>query len=1304
MTPSRASIFVALALMISMASRLLALSPAITPQHIHDAMKAVADWQLAHPSKHALTDWTQGALDAGMMALSDLPAGKKYEDAMLQMGATNDWKLGPRLYHADDHAVGMTYAELYMKHKTPIMIRDMQRCFDAILAKPSQSVLDFTVRGCQSRWSWCDSLFMSPPAWLRLYVVTGERKYLDFMNAQWWATTDFLYDKEEHLYYRDSTYFPSKRLEANGKKVFWGRGNGWAMAGLARVLQYLPKDHGDRARYEALFKAMAEKIRSLQQEDGLWRASLLDPASYPLKETSGSGFYCFALAWGINNGLLDRPTYEPTATKAWAALVDCVQDDGRLTHVQPIGADPKKFDPTSTEVYGVGAFLLAGSEMYKLANLPAPLLPPTDPLGNALHNGLAPEHPRLLMRNADLLALKKQQQTDPLLQRYVCDVLTDADRQLAKPALKHEIPDGLRLLAVSRECLNRTLSLGFAYRWTGDRKYAEKGIWNLLTVCAFPDWNPRHFLDTAEMSAAVGIGYDWLLSAMSDKDRETIRAGLIKHGLSVNAGWGVSAENNWNMVCNGGLLVGSLAVADTDPEFARSIITRALKNIPRASRSYAPHGAWMEGPGYWEYATSYMVLMMAALDSALGHDFNIASTPGLDQSGYFPIYTTAPSGHFLCFADAGSPTFNTPDKPFHPPSSPCLFWLSRKYHNSDFSDAEHDTLSQRKATALDVVWYRPPTGKTPSRSLDRFFDGRVPIFLMRGSWTDPNTLWCGVKAGFNKVNHGHLDLGNFELEAHGIRWAIDLGADNYNLPGYFGKQRWNYYRLVAESHNVPLIGGKGQLPDGVAQVLSVRANQTNPSITIDLTSAYRDRAEQVIRTVSMNETRTSVTVSDRFTLQKPTELIWGMTTDADIQVKPDGTALLTRNGKHLSATIIEPSQAVFTVGSAEQKPPQRENKGIRRLLVTLSAPAGNSVITVTFNQVPIGNIPTTIQVENTLDIAREQETVELPWTNTMPVTVREQGRVIPYQVLEDKLLFQANFAPHETKHFQIAVGSYSNFPIRAYGRYVPERMDDYAWENDRIAFRVYGPALELPPPRGEKLAGSGVDVWCKRTRSLVLDKWYKSGAYHIDHGEGCDCYKSGASRACGGIGVWDGQKLFVSRNWRSQKCIANGPIRTLFELVYDTWDGGTGIRVRETRRISLDAGSNLSRFESLFTITGSNQVAIAVGLDVSQAHHHGGGTMAGGAAERWITNWEQENKPNGITGTAILLPDHICQKAESEGNLMLVAPAFAGKPFIWYAGAGWNKSGDFADEAAWRIYVETAMKRLQHPLKVSLDR
>ncbi len=363
-------------------------------------MERVADWQLAHPSAHPATEWTQGAGDAGMVALAGISGNPKYRDALLAMGEANSWQPGPRMYHADDLAVGQAYAGLYFLYRDPKMIAPLRARLDAILSAPSKiQSLDFHQHYDQASelWSWCDSLFMAPPVWMQLFAATGDERYLDFAVKNWWRTTDYLYDPSEHLYFRDSTYFG--RREANGKKIFWSRGNGWVMAGLVRMLQLLPANHPSRARFEHLFREMAETILTYQQPDGLWRSSLLDPDDYPLKEASGSGFYAYALAWGVNQGLLDSEKFKPAIRKAWAALVECVDADGKLTHVQPIGSDPKMFPADSTEVYGVGAFLLAGSELYRMA-----LFEKTEP-ENAKPVAIRVTNPASLYRHCETVEL-----------------------------------------------------------------------------------------------------------------------------------------------------------------------------------------------------------------------------------------------------------------------------------------------------------------------------------------------------------------------------------------------------------------------------------------------------------------------------------------------------------------------------------------------------------------------------------------------------------------------------------------------------------------------------------------------------------------------------------------------------------------------------------------------------------------------------------------------------------------------------------------------------------------------------------
>ncbi len=338
----------------------------IKPDEIMSAMKKVADWQLYNPSKHNVRGWQQGAYYAGMAEFALMADNPKYLEAMRSVGENNRWQPGNRDYLADDFCVGQMYLELYNQYRDPGMLEPIKSRFDWIIDNPSPVDLEFGTPKCHDRWCWCDALFMSPPVLTKLAAVTGDKKYLDFMNSEFWKTTEYLYDKEEHLFYRDSRYFTMK--EDNGKKVFWSRGNGWVIAGIARVLQNMPADYPSRPQYIKLFKEMAAKIARIQPDDGLWRPSLLDPGSYPSQESSGSGFFCYALTWGINNGILDRKVYLPVIKKAWKGLTGSVHLDGKPGWVQPVGASPKKVTADLTEVYGTGAFLLAGTEMYKLAH------------------------------------------------------------------------------------------------------------------------------------------------------------------------------------------------------------------------------------------------------------------------------------------------------------------------------------------------------------------------------------------------------------------------------------------------------------------------------------------------------------------------------------------------------------------------------------------------------------------------------------------------------------------------------------------------------------------------------------------------------------------------------------------------------------------------------------------------------------------------------------------------------------------------------------------------------------------------
>jgi unsaturated rhamnogalacturonyl hydrolase len=785
-----------LLLAIAMPARAQNFSADLTPKAVLDVMQHVGDWQLEHATTNAnaKVDWIAAAGDTGLMALSGISGDAKYRDAMLALGEGTGWQLGHRKYHADDHCIGQTYAELYFLYREPKMIAPLRERFDYILAHPSDTPsLDFKLpKGkSQEKWSWCDALFMAPSAWLRLYAATGDERYLNFAVTNFWYTTDYLYDKDEHLYFRDSTYFAKQ--EANGKKVFWARGNGWVFAGLVRILQYLPTNHQDRPRFEQIFKDMADKLLTCQQADGLWRASLLDPDSYPMKETSGSGFYTYGFAWGVNQGLLDRAKFEPAIQKAWTALVGCVEADGKLTHVQPVGADPKKFNEESTAPYGVGGFLLAGSEIYKAA----------------------------------VLKSRSSQRVD------------------------ESTPFGKFLVKVT---------------------------------------NPSNFKRDCETVEIKGLA-----------------------ALSQNA-----------------------SVFSPD-QISKMIIIDGVSSRILDSQTYA------------------------------------------ETDGNFPL---------------------------------------------------------------------------------------------------------------NKI-------------------------------------------------------------------------------------------------------------------------------------------------------------------------------------------------------------------------------------------------------------FQVDLAPHETRTFYIldasALAAVPPPIVKTFARYVPERHDDFAWESDRIAHRIFGKALETWAE--EPLTSSGFDVWIKRTRSLVINDMYHTMKLFNTNAVAQDDFKVGKTRGDGGLGIWDGEKLHVSGNWRNWKLITTGPIRSEFELTYDAWDAGNGRMVSETKRISIDAGSNLSRVESTFSSDDKSPLTIGVGLAERPGENviltNGApeiavwqtstarGLAVQDQAEGWQTYWQPQDFTKGVTAVAFVLPKGSVQSFTNDApnlpaskfaapthtvgegqpalrDLMAVTSAEIGRPFVYYFGAGWDMSGDFPNAKSWSDYVSHFAERRDQPLQVTV--
>lgn len=350
----------------------------ISVHEIKNTMKNVSDWQIANFEyktegnlhDYGIDAWTNGVLYFGMLEWAKIAQDSSYYFKWLkEIGERNTWTIPANfekhpkysLYHADELCVGQFYLGMYDIYKEPEILSSTQRRLEWLIDNPGDTSMIYKNK---QQWTWCDALFMAPPVYAHMYLLTEDNSFLDYMNTEFKKTFNHLYDKESGLFYRDDSFFDKR--EVNGEKVFWGRGNGWVAAGLVNLLKLLPQDSEYRPFYEDLFKEFVPKLVQYQDTDGFWHASLLDPISYLSPETSATALITYALAYGINEGLLAEEDYYIPAKKGWNALVSVVSEDGKLGWVQPIGADPKKVTADMTAVYGVGAFLLAGSEMSKL--------------------------------------------------------------------------------------------------------------------------------------------------------------------------------------------------------------------------------------------------------------------------------------------------------------------------------------------------------------------------------------------------------------------------------------------------------------------------------------------------------------------------------------------------------------------------------------------------------------------------------------------------------------------------------------------------------------------------------------------------------------------------------------------------------------------------------------------------------------------------------------------------------------------------------------------------------------------------
>jgi hypothetical protein len=397
-------------------------------------------------------------------------------------------------------------------------------------------------------------------------------------------------------------------------------------------------------------------------------------------------------------------------------------------------------------------------------------------------------HPRLLATRADLDELRGSLDRDPL-RRQVADliILQAASLQRVAP-IQHKL-QGRRLLGESRRCLQRVLTLAMAYHLTGDEQHAGRCRKEMLAASRFSDWNPKHFLDTAEMTCALAIGYDWLYNWLDQASRQEIREAILRKGVVLpfetrHQRW-IRARNNWGQVCHGGMTAGALAVMEHEPELAARTVHQALQNVTVSMAAYAPRGAYPEGPDYWAYGTSYNVLLIGMLESVFGTDFGLLKAPGFDQTGAYPSLACGPSGLFFNYADGGAK--RNPQ--------PILFWFGSHFNRPDWVWGERELWQSRIAQLLQangakaggrflplaLLWMGAAAERpTNSMPLNWYGAGENPITIHRSSWNDPRATFIGLKAGSPSANHGQMDIGSFVLDCDGRRWAVDLGAEGYH--------------------------------------------------------------------------------------------------------------------------------------------------------------------------------------------------------------------------------------------------------------------------------------------------------------------------------------------------------------------------------------------------------------------------------------------------------------------------------------------------------------------------------------------
>ena len=540
------------------------------------------------------------------------------------------------------------------------------------------------------------------------------------------------------------------------------------------------------------------------------------------------------------------------------------------------------------------------------------------------------QHPRLLFSKQEELRIRDLFGTEPLLDSLRVSLMKEAERLLLlspQEDPRRKIRNTKDILSVSREQIYRIVNLALAYRLSGDSRFVEKAEKELLNVCNYSDWDPIHYLDVAEMTTAVAIGYDWLYDVLSPSTKQVVVQSIKTKALDLvveeyktgNADSWAKRETNWNVVCNTGMVLGALAIGENYPELAKYIIDEAVKYIPNCLKHFAPDGVCYEGPAYWGYTNMYLSLLLKVLNDNFGEDFGLSEMKGVDKSVLYYMYSTSPSGKIFNFANSSST---------QPAAEPIYFYFSRAFNQPEVASFYRNILSRTVQSEkyfrfyfLSIPWYDTASSFTDTLPKLKVYEGINDIVVFNGDRNIPNNIYLIAKTGDPDMAHQQLDIGTFIVETNGIRWTDDLGSDNYNLPGFWdykpGGQRWSYFRNSNFSHNTLSIDHKLQNSAGMGEIKQQDDKVAQPFVTVDMSTAYVGQSSFVYRTFRLLD-NTRILVTDSVGLQRSSQSVqWSVITSADIECRGD-IAILRKDGKSFFMKIVSPSNAFFTIKSVKR--------------------------------------------------------------------------------------------------------------------------------------------------------------------------------------------------------------------------------------------------------------------------------------------------------------------------------------------------------------------------------------------------